>query len=379
MVQLRGVPVREAAVSGPRGGGAGLAGPAHEAALLRRLRATVDACREAGVWGLPSSELTAKWRTQLEREPLRLVQENHTINAEALRRFRRLQIFVPDIPIWDPGRLSLVNLLGGGRRGDRRALDACLDFVQSSSCEPLLRKHPCPLVGRPYVFRRRGYVYTYRWLKHIWSLGLVKDVLSSRLPEDFVTLDIGSSYGIFSGLVKREWPRSHHVLVDFPEQLLLAHYFLSMWLPGCRIAGIPEVLEQPRLAREWIMQHDFTLVPCARYDRIEGGVADLVTNFASFGEMTRSWFDFYVNAPPFQAARYLFLINRIQSRPSYETDLTILDYPIWDRASRLHFSLATMFSNVHFSRRRWLFCSRQVMSSQYFEYIGSRGGDGHGP
>ena len=346
--------------------------PAHERGLIGRLQTDVDACRDAGVWGAPSLELIPKWRELLQREPLRLVREDQRINAEALRQFRRLQIFVTDVPVWNPARWSLVNLLGGGRRGDRRLFRECLEILRSHSYEALLRKHPCPRVGEPYVVRRLGSVYTYRWLKHIWSLGLVKDVLGARLPEDFVTLDIGSSYGIFSGLVKREWPRSHHVLVDFPEQLLLAHYFLDRWLPGCRIAGMSEVLKQPQLTREWIAQYDFTLLPCSRYERLAGETADLVTNFASFGEMTRTGFNFYITSAPFRTARYLFLINRIQSRPTYDTDLTILDYPMWNSAGCLHFAISPMFSKVYRYRRRWLFFLERLMHNQYFEYIGER-------
>ena len=113
-----------------------------------------------------------------------------------------------------------------------------------------------------------------------------------------------------------------------------------------------------------------TLVPCARYERVAGETADVVTNFASFGEMTRTSFDSYISSPPFRTARYLFLINRIQSRPTYDTDLTIMDYPIWNPTLRLHFAMSPIFSQVYGYRRRWMVFSERFMNNPYFEYIG---------
>lgn len=341
-----------------------------EAALFETIERGVRACQQAGALGPPAEPLIPKWRRLVAQEPQRLLDSAGRLRREALRRFRHHQVFVPDVPAWDPQRFSLISLLGGGRRGDRRMLDECLDIVRRSSAEPLLRKYPCPPIGSPHVFRRHGYVYSYRWLKHIWSLALLREVLGPRLPAEFIALDIGSSYGIFSGLVKREWPASHHILVDFPEQLIPAHYFLGRWLPGARIAGMDAVLEQPRLTRAWVEQFDVVLVPCTRFERLAAGCADLVSNFASFGEMTRTWFDFYLRSPAVTSARYVFFVNRIQSRPTYDTDLTVLDYPMWDPARRLHFAISPVFSEPYWYPRRWGFFTRKVANAPYFEYLG---------
>ncbi len=340
--------------------------------VISRIQSDVDACRAAGLLEAPAEPLIPKWQRLVATEPDRFVRADGTIDEAMLRQFRRRQIFVPDIPMWDPQAADVKNLLGGGRRGDRQMVRECLDLVRSSPYEPLLRKYPCSPIGEPYVFRDGDYVYTYRWLKHIWSLGLIRQVLGARLPEDFVGLDIGSSYGIFSGLVKREWPRSHHVLVDFPQQLFLAHYFLGNFHPKARIAGPREVLEQTRLTREWVEQYDFVLVPVTRFGSLTGGSVDLVSNFASFGEMTRKWFETYIYSDPVEAARYLFLVNRVESAPTYDTDLTILDYPIWGMREKLHFAVSRPFSTPLIRSRKHLFFSGSEPNHPYFEYIGER-------
>ena len=341
--------------------------------LIDHIQADVRACGEAGLLESPSEPLIPKWQRLVAEEPQRFLEPDGLLNEEMLRQFRRLQIFVPDIPMWDPQDGGIRNLLGGGRRGDRLMVDECLDLVRLSPYEPLLRKYPCSDIGQPYVFRRDGYEYTYRWLKHVWSLGLMQDVLGARLPENFVALDIGSSYGIFSGLVKHEWPQSHHVLVDFPQQLFLAHYFLGRWHPNARIAGIREVLGQSTLTREWFEQYDFVLVPCTRFGAVSGGSVDLVSNFASLGEMTRTWFNTYAYSEPVDAAKYLFFVNRVESAPTYDTDVTILDYPIWaTRRTKLHFAVSAPFSRPLIRpRKRWLLHGHEP-NHPYFEYIGER-------
>lgn len=339
---------------------------------MARIQADVSACRDAGLLEPPAEPLIPKWQQLIATEPERFVRADGTLNEDMLRGFRRRQIFVPDIPMWDPQTRHPKNVLGGGRRGDRRMVKECLDLVRRSPYEPLLRKYPCSRIGHPYVFQDNGYVYTYRWLKHIWSLGLIREVLGARLREDFVGLDIGSSYGIFAGLVKHEWPRSHHVLVDFPQQLFLAHYFLGEWHPGARIAGIRDVLEQGTLTRHWVEQYDFVLVPVTRFGSLAGGSVDLVSNIASFGEMTRKWFETYIWSDPVKSARYIFLVNRVQSAPTYDTDLTILDYPIWGSHRKLHFAVSQPFSKPLIHARQGVFFSGNAPNHPYFEYIGER-------
>lgn len=350
-------------------------GDADDAALLDRIQADVGVCLQRGLWSDRQNtyaDLIPKWQHQVVHEPKRFVRADGTIDADALRNFRRLQIFVPDTPGWNPNALDPRNLLAGRRRGDRCMMGECVDIFRASAYEPLLRKYPCPSIGRPYVFKDDGYVYTYRWLKHLWSVGLMRKVLASRLPEDFVALDIGSSYGMFSGLVKYEWPRSSHVLVDFSEQLVLAHYFLGRLHPHSRIAGIADVLEQPSLTREWLRQFDFVLVPCPRFEALAARSVDLATNFASFGEMSRNWFTTYTTSAPLTTARHLFLVNRIESAPTYDTDLTVLDYPLWAPFRKLHFSLSPLFSRPYIYPRKAVFFTGKVANNPYFEYIGER-------
>jgi putative sugar O-methyltransferase len=344
----------------------------NEADLVHRIEADLKTYQELRFVSNRTEDLIPKWQELVDQEPKRFISDDYSVNLDALHNFRRLQIFIPDSPGWDPSifRRALRVAVTGGGRGARRMLRECLDVLKEHGYQDLLQKYPCHPAGNPFVFKHEGYSYTYRWFKHIYFLGLLNRVLGPQLDDGFLALDIGSSYGIFSSLIKQEYPTSHHILVDFPEQLMLAYYFLGTCFPDARIAGVREVAAQGSLTRSFFEKYDFSLVPISLYDKIEAGSADLVSNFASFGEMSRTWFNNYVTSAPFQTAKYLLTANRMQSYPTYDTDLTVIDYPIWEPDKRIHFAVSPPFSHVYYYLRRRLFFNEKFAYPPYFEYVG---------
>jgi putative sugar O-methyltransferase len=345
--------------------------------LLAQVQQDLDALLGENLTSRTDAALVPGWSSRARKAFGLLVGANGALDAETLRNFRRHQILVPDIPDADLGRSfwknnALRNSLVGWRRGTRDCLVECLRILQERGFEQVLRRYPCPSIGNPHVFSREGYHYTFRWARHAYFIGLMNEVLHGRLDQEFVALDIGSSYGIFSCLAKKEHPASHHVLVDLPEQLILARYFLGSCFPESRIAGAREVLRESRVTRQFLLAHDFVLVPTALFWKLSPGSVDLVTNFGSFTEMTREYFDRYLRSEVFSTSRYFYTINRIEQFPAgYGTDLSILDFPITDRAKRLHFGVCPIFSvNFMFHARRVFFLSCSKPPA-YFEYIGA--------
>ena len=336
-----------------------------EAILFHEIEADLETCRSLGLPSNSLTEIIGSWESKVETEPKRFIASDGTINREALRNFRKLQIFISDSPTWDCTNSRFPRITWHWwRRGARMLLQEQLAALQARGYAELLRKHPCPPVGNPYLIDYQGYRYCFRWFKHAYFLGLLNQVLGAKLKKNFVTMDIGSSFGIFSYFVKREYPESHHVLVDFPEQLLLARYFLGSCFPGARIAGIKEVSEQGQLSRDFVESHDFVLVPCTYYRQIASGSIDLVTNFTSLGEMSRKWFDEYLNAPPFQTAKYFFTSNSMA-----ENGITVLDYPVLDPEKRLYFGSCPVYS-TSFYRVKRIFYRKILVRNPYFDYIG---------
>ena len=207
------------------------------------------------------------------------------------------------------------------------------------------------------------------WLKTVYLVGLFQSNLVDKVTDDFLALDIGSSYGYFSSLLKFEYPTSCHVLVDFPEHLTLAHYYLGRLFPDAKIAGIGEASTIDMLNNSMIKSYDFVLVPIQFFDRLNNELSfDVVTNFVSLGEMTKKWFNAYLKSKAFTSSKYFFTTNRVDSSITYENQITILDYPIWDNDKKIHFSVYPL-ETVAAQRKFFLF-NDKIARPPIFEYIG---------
>lgn len=345
--------------------------PATDDALLADLQRHVDALWRHELTSGADQRLNPMWTAAAAKGLAALVTADGRVNADALRNFRRDSILTRDLPTAYIRGDSVRSLLAGWQRGARHCLLQCLEILRRDGCEDLLRKYPCVSVGNPHTFRYQGYCYTFRWARHVYFLGLLRRVLGQRLGDTPTVLDIGSSYGIFSSLVRQEYPGSRHILVDLPEQLLLAHYFLGSSLPAARIAGPAEVLEAPAVTRDFLQAYDFVLIPTTLFDRLAPEGVDLVTNFGSFGEMSRQYFDGYWRSPALLSARYVLMANRVAALPElFDNDMSILDYPVWDSTKRLHFDVCPMYS-VDFMFQDWgVFWYSVTTPPPHFEYAG---------
>ena len=340
-----------------------------EKRLLKVIQQDLHILERIDVSGIPG-ELDIKWKKLTTSEPNRFLNEDCSPKADVLRNFRKLSIFIPDVPTCDLSGTNPINIVSGGRRGARKLLCENLEMLKDRKCLDLLKKYPVSRIGNPNVFIKEGYEYTHRWTKHIYSLSLFKKYLESELTNDFVLLDLGSSYGIFSFLIKKEYPKTTHILVDFPEQLTLAHYFLGMSFPEAKIATVSDLKDIAALTNNTISEYDFLLVPWFYYDKLRSIKIDVYANFASLGEMRREWFDFYLSHPVFKSAKCLFMMNSFMSGQVYDNDLTFLDYPFRD-FDQLYLGIWP-YSHYTYDKKQFFFYEKVCFASQYFEYIGKR-------
>lgn len=100
----------------------------------------------------------------------------------------------------------------------------------------------------------------------------------------------------------------------------------------------------------------------------------MITNFFSFGEMRRDWFRGYLDSAAFQGAEYFFTCNRFESAPrmcpTYDSDLTILDYPL-DQFDKVFFGTFPLYP-YYVTRQALITYDKSAYSSQYFDFIGKR-------
>jgi len=321
------------------------------------------------------------WEKQLREDTEKLFDKNFKIKVENLLQFKGKQLFFPDYPrtqiksfysskAFYYTLLNITNRIIGNHRAKIKEMLEGFEVVEQAGFLGLLKKYPTPEIGRPLRLKHKGYIFTWLYLRQIYFLGLFKKYLKDKLNPEAVVLDIGSSYGIFSSLVKLEMPKSHNVLVDMPGQLIIAHYYLSQLFPQAKIAGFKEIAEAEEIDKTFIKQFDFVLIPTSMYDKLGANSIDLLTNFTSFSEMSRAWFDLYINSQVFKTAPFLYTINRYDAYPTYENKVTVLDYPLNDY-ERIHIGTCPLLKNHH---EGFLFFLDKTVRypSEFFEFIGSR-------
>ena len=234
-----------------------------------------------------------------------------------------------------------------------------------------LEKYPINNIGNPYYFKIKGYYFNERWTRHIHYIHLASLYLGDFLKSgNAKVLDIGGGYGIFSGLLKLEFGRVKSAIVEFPEQLLLAYYYFLMNFPEAKINTFKEIEEVEVIDADFIEKYDFLCIPVHCYSKIKKGAFNVVTNFNSLGEMSEKWFNTYLDADAFCGAEYFFTLNRFEARPSYSTDLNILNYKLHE-FDKLYFRISPLFD--YYYRRKFIFLKkREYYTSQFFEFIGKR-------
>lgn len=314
-------------------------------------------------------DLSAWWKNIFSNQTAKLINDDLSLNKDTLNNFRRRLRFVLDLPM---GRqyFNLRNLIDGERRSHSRMLKSIMHLLEERGYDGLLKKYPSLRIGNPFMYKYKKCLFTLRWAMQIYYLGLFKSILADKLKEKFIALDLGSSYGIFSYLLKKEFPHSCHILVDLPQQLATAHYFLAMSFPHARIATYKDIMDMERIEEDFLRRYDFILLPCRLYHKISSGSVDVLTNFFSLGEMSREYFDYYLTNGPFFSAKFFFTINRYQSAPTYDNGLTILDYPLGG-FNKVHFATTPLGAKRY--RRKFIFFSEfHPYSSQFFEFIGGK-------
>ena len=345
----------------------------------------------------PGHPLDSKWERLLLQEPKKLFNADGTIRFDQLEEFRRRSIFVSDMaPVSDFANLDpalwwkkflshpirglealIKENISGSRRGARQLLRDVFEVLKLEGALDLLGKYPvADTPGAPFAFQVDGYSFNLRWARHIYFHNLMRRYLGPEIKrrERFISMDIGSSYGIFPSIFKSEYPNSTHVLVDFPDQHVLAYYYLASIFPEARIATLSDLIAEPQITREFLAEFDFVLAPVATYEMFAPNSVDMVTNFFSFGEMRREWFLSYVEGAPFRTAEFLFICNRFESAPrhdpTYDSDLTILDYPL-SQFEKMFFGVFPLYP-YHLARKHLVNYEKIPYSSQYFDFLGRR-------
>lgn len=141
-----------------------------------------------------------------------------------------------------------------------------------------------------------------------------------RISEDrrVFLADIGCGYAGFMKLLKKEFRKSTCLLVDLPQNILLAKYYLRSNFPGCSFCPTSILYDKNRILVEDLINYDFVFLTPDVLERIENKkFIDFVCNMRSFQEMNLNYIRYYFTHLNRLVSGYFYSVNREQAPPRF--------------------------------------------------------------
>ena len=227
--------------------------------------------------------------------------------------------------------------------------------IKEENAIETLEKNIMSSIGNPICYKKKGYNLTYRWLRHILLI---------------------TGYGTFPVLLKKNFKSKKFILIDFPEQLCAAKYYIKSEFPDAKITSFEDIKDQEFLNRDFFKKYDFSFVPCFLIDKIQENSADIFCNFASLNEMPRVWFNKYLQSKLFKSSKYLYTMNRFTRMPMDKNEkepISILDMPLRDY-KKIFFDVFKLYkwSYIPFKILNYPIYSRKVWHDPLYVFIGKK-------
>lgn len=269
----------------------------------------------------------------------------------------------------------------------RKLQKQIIKILEKIGCSQLLKEFDISkTAGMPFYFEYKNYKFNMRWLRYIFFIKLYEDHIKTKLKKKkhLFFIDIGGAYGAFSELLKRKQPNSTNIIIDFPNQLTLAYYYLKSFKKKYSVGTMFDI-KKNIIDENSIKNFDFFLLPSINYKNLKIKKVDLITNFFSFGEMKTSEMQSYFKSDVYKKTNFIFLSNRIFSNPNkalnekkeykrnstyYDTTTTINDYNL-NLYKKIYFDKNPVYPYL-IRNKKIFFYEKLNISSDYFDFIGEK-------
>tara|TARA_Y100000022_G_C13257347_1_gene380389 strand:+ start:1840 stop:2919 length:1080 start_codon:yes stop_codon:yes gene_type:complete len=244
------------------------------------------------------------------------------------------------------------------------------DGFSKSTMLKTMEKFKFDLVGNPGYIIDSNYIYSERYIRHCYYINLFENFISPKLKrERYFLFDIGGGYGIFDNFILKLDKKIKPIIVDFPEQLFTASYYLKMNNPDIKINNISECMNTKVISKEYLDNFDACLIPAEKFQNIKVNENIIITNFNSFGEISIKVLNEYQNSYAFSNLDFIFTHNRLDAFPTYEDKVSIFDYKL-ERYNCILKEMSPIHDYVY--QKKGLFSLKKVpFGSRCFTYIGS--------
>jgi putative sugar O-methyltransferase len=222
-------------------------------------------------------------------------------------------------------------------------------------------------VGNPGYCVINNFKLNERFLRHCHFFSIF-DKFFDQKKISYV-IDIGGGYGSFARLIHKKYKNIKLIIIDLPEQLIMAKYYLEKNFPNSKISNIRDIYKIKKINHFYLSKYNILLIPHKQYNKININLKkNLTINFNSFGEIDKYTFDKYMKSDLLKKSKYFFSVNRIDSFPTYNNNLSFLDYR-FENYKKLYNNISPVW-DYFFVKKFYLFKVKRVFTSRVLEFIG---------
>ncbi len=207
-----------------------------------------------------------------------------------------------------------------------------------------------PSLGNPELFEIDGHKLTMDLLQSIDEFYAITSFAKVKLNDSIVVCEVGGGYGRLAHVFLQAMPNSRYILVDLPQSLIVAYYYLSQL---CQKEIYPYGISRTfkTIDRSTVLGKRITFLLPHQLEQVAKGTIDIYPNTYSFQEMTPDIVRGYFTSFSRIGGRAIYLKNRVvEHNKSDGISFALSDYPlavgmkvIKTQASQLYPDMAEQF------------------------------------
>jgi len=251
----------------------------------------------------------AKWWEEMSRLFREELFDNGKINREYLINFRGIKELPANIV---KDQFFIVNREFGYHISYLKAIDFVLEYHRHAQVikKEILLSLSESYAGNNLCVNYRGLRLSVRLLFH--SIMVDNILKATRFDSRATILEIGAGYGGLGRILKSYIHNSCHIILDLPETLTYAGYFIEYSCPDKKIAHLSDIIDRLDEFDSLVKEYDFILIPPWVIGYISASSVDLVIDTYSMSEMSAIYAQYYIGHidRTLKVGGYFYSINK---------------------------------------------------------------------
>lgn len=280
----------------------------------------------------------AKWWEEMSMLFKEELFDDGKINREYLINFRGMKELPANIV---KDQFFVVNREFGYHISYLKAIDFILEYHRHAQVvkKEILLSMSESYAGNNLAVNYRGLRLSVRILFH--SIMVDNILRSTSFKTRATILEIGAGYGGLGRILKSYIYDSCHIILDLPETLTYAGYFIEYSCPDKKIAHLSDIIDRLDEFDSLVEEYDFILIPPWVISYISDSTVDLVIDTYSMSEMSEVYARYYIGHidRTLKIGGYFYSINKRFNRE--DDKLAFYDWKFKSKFTTLLYEYST--------------------------------------